>query len=436
MSRKRFLQLGGAGLAGATLLGTAAGCGGGGVQTAEDGSVIVNFAFGQDASGTLEELVRRFNEQFAGEYQANFQVQPQDTGAFFDRLRTQFQSGGGDLHLIGGDVIWPGQFAANGWILDLSDRFTEEMRSGFLPGPVESNTYDGAAYGVPWFTDFGVLYYRQDLLDDAGIEVPGTWDELREAANQIKQDAGLENGFAFQGSNYEGGVVNGLEYIYSYGGQILSDDSMEVLIDSPESVAALTAEREMVTSGASPQSVANYTETESQEAFLNGQSAFLRNWPYVYGLVTPENTDLTRDQIGITSLPAGDGGESSPGLGGWNFYISATAPEEVQEGAWQFINFASQPEQQKFRAIDGGFLPTVASLYEDQEVLDALPVVEQAGGLDAIAAATPRPASPYYSDMSLVMAEQFNANVTGNSTPEEVVAATQEELQAIVDQGS
>lgn len=437
MSRRRFLRLSGAGLAGATLLGTAAGCGGGGdVQTAEDGSVLVNFAFGPDPSGSLGELVARFNKQFAGDFKANFQQQPSDSGQFFDRLRTQFQAGGGDLALIGGDVVWPGQFAANGWILDLSDRFTQDMRSDFLPGPVESNTYDGAVYGVPWFTDFGVLYYRQDLLDDAGAELPTTWDELRETANQIKEEAGARSGFIFQGANYEGGVVDALEYIYSYGGQVLSDDSSRAVINSDGSISALEAERQMVTSGASPQSVANYTETESAASFLNGDSVFMRSWPYVYGLVTPEEAQITRDQVGVTALPGSGDGPSSPGLGGWNFYISATAPEEVQNGAWEFVKFASQPEQQRFRAIDGGFLPTLSALYEEQEVLDALPVVEQAGGLDAIANATPRPTSPYYSDMSLVMAEQFNNSLSGAITPEEAVRATQEELQSIVEQGA
>ncbi|AHY47052.1 Bacterial extracellular solute-binding protein [Rubrobacter radiotolerans] len=435
MSRRRFLQLGGASLAGATLLGTAAGCGGGGSETADDGSLIINFAFGPDASGTLQQLVQRFNEEFAGEYQANFQEQPADTGQFFDRLRTQFQAGGGDLALIGGDVIWPGQFAANGWILDLSDRFTEDMRSRFLPGPIESNTYEGAVYGVPWFTDFGVLYYRSDLLDEAGVsEPPATWQELQDLALQISEDTGTQFGFAFQGANYEGGVVNGLEYIYSHGGQILSEDSSEVLVNSPEAIAGLTTQRQMVESGAAPQAVANYTEMESHTTFLNGNSVFLRNWPYVYGLI-PDESQIERDQVGVATLPAGEGGQPSPGLGGWNFYINATANEDVQEGAWAFIEFASQPEQQKFRAIEGGFLPTLSALYEDQEVLDALPVVEQAGGLEAIQNATPRPTSPYYSDMSLVMAEQFNANVTGNATPEQVAQRTQEELQSIIDQG-
>ncbi|TCJ18911.1 extracellular solute-binding protein, partial [Rubrobacter taiwanensis] len=76
--------------------------------------------------------------------------------------------------MISGDVIWPAQFAANGWIVDLSDRFGN--RGDFLEGTIQSNTYEGAIYGVPWFTDAGMLYYRADLLEEAGVEPPTTWD--------------------------------------------------------------------------------------------------------------------------------------------------------------------------------------------------------------------------------------------------------------------
>ena len=156
---------------------------------------------------------------------------PSDTGAYFDQLRTQFQAGGGEIDVILGDVIWPAQFAANGWIMNLSDRFTDTDE--FLPGPMQSNTYDGKVYGVPWFTDAGMLYYRQDLLEEAGFsEPPATWEELEEMAQKTAQDTGTR--FVFQGAEYEGGVCNGCEYIWSHGGNVHDPENpSKVVIDSP-----------------------------------------------------------------------------------------------------------------------------------------------------------------------------------------------------------
>ena len=99
----------------------------------------------------------------------------------FDALNAQFQSGETSIDVIGGDVVWPAQFAAGGYIADLSDRFPGEEREAFLPAAIEANTYEGKIYGVPWYTDAGMLYYRRDLLEGSGFsEPPRTWDELKE----------------------------------------------------------------------------------------------------------------------------------------------------------------------------------------------------------------------------------------------------------------
>ena len=167
LSRREFLRLGGAGLAGMAVLG-AAGCGGGGGS--DSGDLV--FAMGVDSSGTLQDLVDRFNQEHRGEFQVRYREMPADTGQYFDQLRTELQAAASEIDVIGGDVIWPAQFAANGWILDVSDRFSESERQKFLPAPVDSLVYEGAIYGVPWFTDVGMLYYRQDLLEEAGFSEP------------------------------------------------------------------------------------------------------------------------------------------------------------------------------------------------------------------------------------------------------------------------
>jgi multiple sugar transport system substrate-binding protein len=173
LSRRDFLKVGGAGLAGAAFLG-AAGCGGG---EQAGGATEIYFTSAPDESGTTEKLIDMFNDKNQGKYKVIFHQGNADTGQRFDKLRTQMQAGGEDLDVILGDVIWTAQLAESDWISDLSDRFTESQRKEFLPGSVEAITYEGKTFGMPWFTDTGLLYYRKDLLQESGFEVlrrPGT----------------------------------------------------------------------------------------------------------------------------------------------------------------------------------------------------------------------------------------------------------------------
>ncbi len=429
LNRRDFLKLGGAGLAGAALLGTA-GCGGGG-----SGSGDLIFAMGTDTSGTLQNLIDKFNKQSKG-FKVQFREMPTDTGQYFDKIRTQFQAGGGDIDVIGADVIWPAQFAANGWIADVSDKFPESERQKFLDAPVQSLIYEDKIYGVPWFTDAGLLYYRQDLLEKAGYsEPPKTWTELQEMAEKVKQDQGIKNGFVFQGDQYEGGVCNGLEYIWTNGGDVLDpNDPNTIVIDSPEAADGLAIEHSMLQEGVAPQSVSTYTETETDPAFLNGDAVFARNWPYMYALAgTEDYPDVKPEQIGIAPLPVAEGqGESASALGGWNMLINAAS--DRQEEAWQFVQFMTSEESQRIRTLEATLLPTRTSLYSDQEIRETVPVV--ALGEVALKNARPRPVSPYYSDMSLEMQEQFNASLKGEISPEEAVGTLQESLTEIVQAGS
>lgn len=432
MDRKDFLKLGGAGLAGAALLGVA-GCGGGGGGGGSSESGDIVFANGPDQSGATEKLLKQFNDQ-SKDFKVKFREMPADTGQNFDKMRTQFQAGSGDIDVFAGDVIWPAQFAANGWLLDVSDRFKESDRQDFLEGPIQSLTYEDKLYGVPWFTDAGMLYYRKDLLDKAGLEPPKTWDELIQQGNQIAESENIKFGFVFQGSNYEGGVCNGLEYIWTHGGDVLDpNDPSKVIIDSPEAAAGLATARSTISDGAAPQSVTNFTETESQTTFLNGDAVFCRNWPYMYALAAnPDESKIKQDQVGIAPLPVQEGQPTSSALGGWNMMINANS--QKQDQAWEFVQWMTAPEQQKFRALEGSFLPVRTALYDDQEVNEKVPVVSL--GQEALKSSRPRPVSPAYSDMSLRMGEQFSAAFKGDVSPEEAVKTLQEELQSIADQVS
>jgi multiple sugar transport system substrate-binding protein len=430
ISRRDFLKLSGAGLAGVTLLG-AVGCAGGG--QGGGGPANLSFSFFPDRTGSVQKLIDEFNSRNEGQIQTTYREMPADSGQHFDQLKTEFQSGSGDIDVIGGDVIWPAQFAANGWILDLSDRYPEEERGEFLPAPIQANTYQGRIYGVPWYTDAGMLYYRRDLLEQSGFSgPPRTYDELKDVASRVQRDSGTRYGFVFQGADYEGGVVNALEYIWNSGGEVLDpNDPNTVTIDSPEAIRGLQIERGMISDSIAPEGVTQYKEQESATIFLNGDAVFMRNVPRMYALASdPNESKIKPEQIGLSALPvAAEGNQSHSNLGGWNLFINAASNN--QDAAWEFIRFMSAPEQQKFRALNGSVIPTRQSLLEDREILEKVPVISL--GREAIQNTKPRPVSPYYSDMSLRMAKQFNTSLRGNVSQEDAVKTLQDELTRIVE---
>jgi multiple sugar transport system substrate-binding protein len=418
----------GAGLAGAALLG-ASGCGGGG-----GGSGNVIFSMGpDDPNKSYTKLVEKFNKQHKGEFQVTIREMPADTGQYFDKLRTEFQAGGGDIDVIGGDTIWPIQFAAQGWVQDLSDNFPASEQNKFLPAPIQASIYEGTIYGVPWFEDAGLLYSRSDLLEQAGYSAPPeTWDELKEMALKISQDTGTPNGFVFQGKNYEGGVCDSLEYIRTHGGDVLSNvTSGEVVIDSPEAAAGLETYHSMIADGVAPKAVANYDETTSEPVFGNGEAVFLRDWPGMYGDLGSGTYKVKQEQVAVSPIPVAPGNESSSTLGGWTFMINAQT--DMPDEAWEFVKFMSSFESMKYRAVNGGYISARKAILDDPEVQKAIPTVKLAKDV-LLDYATSRPVTQYYGDMSLEMQSQFNDALTGDVTPQQAVQTLQKNLTTIMKQ--
>jgi multiple sugar transport system substrate-binding protein len=434
LDRRDFLKWGGAGIAGAALLSTTA-CSdlaSGFTRTSTVGPNTLILSKGPDDSGVLQKVVDQFNKE-GHPFKVAWQVMSADTGQYFDKMRTEFQVGGGDIDVIGADIIWPGQFAANGWIEDLSELFDEEMQSDFLGATIETSSYKGKVYGVPWYSDAGLLYYRKDLLDKAGLKPPKTWDEMIDQCKKVQGQEGIPYGFTFQGAEYEGGVCNQSEYIWNAGGDILDrSNPSKVVIGQSGATKGYETARSNVTSGASPLAVATYKETESITPFLQGDAVFNRNWPFGYGLATggkETGSSLKPEWVGVAHLPVtNEGDEGFACLGGWDFCINSSSTKKEQ--AWEFIKWMIRPEIQTKFAVDAAYLPPRKSLFEDGKLLKDQPVMELAK--DSYATTRPRPSiNPFYSDMSLDMAQEFNDTVKGVQSPESATSTLQKQLDRI-----
>lgn len=442
LDRRDFLKRSGLGLAGASLLGSAAR-----PARAQSAPTEIVFAFGSDETGTVQSLIDAFNRQHEGDIQVRWRSMPASSDAYFAQLQSDFESDTPEVDVLGADVVWTAELARHGWVMDLSQRFHQAYNpDDFLYGALGSASHQFRIWGVPWYTDAGMLYYRRDLLvRNDFTEPPSTWPELKEMAQVVLQNNDVNHGFVFQGDAYEGGVTNACEYIWNAGGGIMTQTTRlasepggtvqppnVVNVDTPEAARGFNIARGLIADGIAPTDVTSFREQDAWEVFFGGQAVFMRNWPFAYGLVGDDSiSQLDPEQIGITTIPTADANRPHYScLGGWNLMISSMSSPDKQDAAWQFIQFATAPRQQKDKALAGGFLPSLRALYDDPEVEGAVPVIDL--GRSAIRSARPRPSSPYYSEMSPRIAEAFTRTLRGEQTGEQATRQLAEDLRAIL----
>ncbi len=446
ISRRDFLKRGGVGLASAALLPATA------TATPAAPAIIrrqtdLVFTFGSDDSGSLQALVDAFNRAHSGDIRVTWREMDRLSDAYYRQLESDFAAGAADMDIIGADVVWTATFARNGWVRDLSRRFHSAYDpDDFLETPLNSVAYRFKVWGVPWYADAGMLFYRKDLLEQSGFSnPPTTWDELKRMARTVQQNAGTPHGFVFQGAEYEGGVANALEFIWNAGGRVLTGnlsvagtfgqvvlDPNVITVNSAEAARGLDVARSLVAEGITQAAITDFREQDTHEVFLSGNAVFMRNWPYSYGLLTdPNQSQITPEQVGVAALPTvAAGARSFSCLGGWNLMINADANRQKRDAAWTFIQFAVDAAQQRRRALDGGFLPSLRSLYDDQQILQSVPVI--ALGREAITNIRTRPISPFYMQIAPRIARAFNRTLRGDVTGAQAVEALQKELQTIL----
>ena len=112
-----------------------------------------------DGNGVWHRLLDRFNQRHP-DTPVRLVEGPASTDTREDMYSTAFLAGSGGYDIVYCDVVWVPKFAAAGWLLDLSDRWSPEERNEFLTADLDAGIYKGHLYRIPAFTDAGVLYYR------------------------------------------------------------------------------------------------------------------------------------------------------------------------------------------------------------------------------------------------------------------------------------
>jgi multiple sugar transport system substrate-binding protein len=401
--------------------------GGGGASTALDGVGPITFVVGKDTSNFVQGQLDKWNGMHPDQKVTLIEL-PEDADAQRQQMIQNANAKSDAYTVLAVDNVWTAEFAANRYIVELpADQFPNTTQ--FLPPVIDSAKYKDKLFAIPYASDGGLLYYRTDLLQAAGIAAPPkTWNEMVADCAKIKatpQGASL-NCYAGQFQKYEGLTVNAAEAINGAGGVIVGPDG-KPNVNTPQAKAGLDFLANGFKQGYIAKEALTYKEEESRRAFQEGKLAFLRNWPYVYALAAKQDgSSQVAGKFAVAPLPGLDGpGVSS--LGGHALAISTYAKNK--KTAADFINFYTAKDTNTTQVTQASLAPVWTSIYDDPTLQKQLPYLTTLKA--SILSAQPRPKVVRYGDATLAIQDAAYAALQGTMTTDQALAQLQTKLEQL-----
>lgn len=392
---------------------------------ANDGKTHITFGTGRDNGGAIHHRIAEF-EKLHPDIQVDLLEMPPDTDTQHNQFATYLIAEDPTIDVYCVDVVWPAEFGSAGWAVPLEDRRTPQDWAGYLKGPLATCQYNGHTWAVPWYCDAGMLYYRKDLLDAAGLKPPQTWDDVVADCKQLQRPPDLY-GYLGQWKQYEGLVCNLLEFVWGNGGDIFTPDG-RITVDTPNNVEAIGEMSDWMNKDRiTAPGINTYLEEESLNLFLAGKGVFLRSWPYAWAQIQTSPASKIKDKVSVCPMPHGPHGTYAATLGGWNLMLSKYSRHP--EASWEFIKFLTDDTAEKATMLDASYLPSRDDLYSDPQIRAFMPVIDQFH--KAFTAGRPRPVTPYYAQVSDTLQTTVSRALEGTETPSQVVKRAQAQLEAI-----
>lgn len=389
-------------------------------STSFTGRGPITYVAAKDSSGVVQKVIDGWNQQHPSE-KVTFVQLPADVNQQRQQMIQNAETKSDAYTVLSLDVVWTSEFAAHRWI----DRLPENrFPLGEMLGPVvDTGKYRGGLYSVPASSDGGMLYYRTDLLNKAGVaQPPKTWEEMKAACAKVKKlsEANDMSCYAGQFQKYEGLTVNFAEAVNSAGG-VISDANGKPKVDTPEAKKGLDFLVDSVKDGTIAKEAITYQEEEGRQAFQSGKVVFLRNWPYVYSLAQKSKVV---GKFSVAPLP-GLNGPGSSSLGGHNVALSSFAKNKAT--ALDFMKFFTGQASASTFLKDASMAPPYTDLYGDTSLVEQypyLPVLKE-----SIVKAVPRPRVVQYGDASSAIQQEVYAALNGDKSSAQALKDLQAALQ-------
>jgi ABC-type glycerol-3-phosphate transport system substrate-binding protein len=308
--------------------------------------------------------------------------------------------------------------------VDSRDGLGADQLKDFVPALLDDNSLpvNGKKTLVSWpfSKSVALLYYNPDILKAAGVSIPTTWDQLRTALKTVKEKTAATP-FAWTPDVY----YFFLPYLWSQGGQVLSDDYSKATFNTAEGRAALQYQTDLVLNDKTAQVTAGF---DWQNPFAQGKVAFAVSTsvsrPFIEQAMPKDQTF----KVGMAPLPAGPKGAATD-LFGNNLVIFANTPPDHQRAAWLFMKWLTEVDQTVAWSLASGYMPLRISAQsasafkaetdKDPRLLVALNALKDAHGI---------PGSPDWQKVQPIMGDMVTSALLGKSSVSDAITAAEKKV--------
>jgi multiple sugar transport system substrate-binding protein len=377
-------------------------------------------------------VIAKLAPKFEAETGATVKVDILDYGSLLTKTQADFVGHTKSYDLVTMDIVWAGQYAQNGYTVDLTDwikRDAAEIKlDDIYPSMIKYiGQYNGKQVAFPFAGYAAVMAYRKDLLDAAGIPVPQTAEDFVAAAIKLTDPSKKIYGFVANGQKGPAVAQDWLQYNAQLGGSIL-DASGKPTLNSDANIASLKVYKELFDKAAPPGAV-DYDWGGREESFRQGGVALMETWSVgAPGYYDPTMSKIT-DKVAISFTPVGKGLPVKYGLGGWGMGINADIDKAKQEASWKFIKWLTSPEVQKEFNMDGAGSYIRKSTLADPDLNAKFPFLPVLAKSFENADGDYRPRIPQYPEMQDLLGTAVNAVLVGGTDPK--AALDEAQAQAV-----
>lgn len=318
-------------------------------QSGEIRVLVANHPYG--------ELLKLSIPQFEKSTGIKVNVESLQESQLTQKLTTEFATKSSTVDVFMTRPLQEGKmFSKNGWYAPL----TGYDFSDYPKNIMNAASFGGKPYIVPLVTEWQVLYYRKDLLQQAGLKVPTNFDELEAAAQKLNSESVA--GIASRGKG-AAAVTQVSSYIFNYGGQYL--DKGTAVFNSKPAIDAVRYYGKLL-GNYGPKGVTSMSWENIMPLFQAGKIAMWTDASVFYGQVVDQSkTQIPVANFDIANFPAGPKTNAPFIVSSWG--ISVASQSKKKDLAMKFLNWASSKEM-AIKGMMGNITMARSSVWEDQVV--------------------------------------------------------------------